>query len=148
MERQQKVFQQLKNTCAKEPLLLNFKIGQPTQIKTDTSDQVVEVCLCQQADNKWHPVAYYSQKMTQAEQNYDIHNKELLAVVNTLKHWRVYAESSSELTVLTDHKNLTMFTTTKKLNRQQVRWAELLGQHKFKILYTPGQDNRRADTLS
>ena len=86
--------------------------------------------------------------MTQAEQNYDIHNKELLVVVNTLKHWRVYAESSSELTVLTDHKNLTMFTTTKKLNRQQVRWAELLGQHKFKILYTPGQDNRRADTLS
>ena len=49
---------------------------------------------------------------------------------------------------LTDYKNLTTFTTTKKLNRQQVRWAELLGQHKFKILYTPGQDNRRADILS
>ena len=86
--------------------------------------------------------------MTQAEQNYDIHDKELLAVVNTLEHWRVYVESSSELTVLTDHKNLTTFTITKKLNRQQVRWAELLGQHKFKILYTPGQDNRRADALS
>ena len=86
--------------------------------------------------------------MTQAEQNYDIHNKELLAVVNTLEHWRVYTESSSELTILTDHKNLTTFTTTKKLNRRQVRWAELLGQHKFKILYTPRQDNRRADTLS
>ena len=86
--------------------------------------------------------------MTQAEQNYDIHDKELLAVVNALKHWRVYAESSSELTVLTDHRNLTMFMTTKKLNRQQVRWAELLGQHKFKILYTPEQDNRRADALS
>ena len=74
-------------------------------------------CLYQQADDKWHPVAYYSRKMTQAEQNYDIHNKELLAVVNTLEHWRVYAESSSELTILTDHKNLTIFTTTKKLNR-------------------------------
>ena len=86
--------------------------------------------------------------MTQAEQNYDIHNKELLAVVNALEHWRVYAESSSELTILTDHKNLTMFTTTKKLNRRQVRWAELLGQHKFKILYTPGRDNGRADALS
>ena len=59
--------------------------------------------------------------MTQVEQNYDIHDKELLAVVNTLKHWRVYTESSSELTILTDYKNLTMFTTTKKLNRQQVR---------------------------
>ena len=121
MERQQKVFQQLKDTCAKEPVLLNFKTGQPTQIKTDTSDQAVGACLCQQADSKWHPVAYYSHKITQVEQNYNIYNKELLAVVNTLEHWRVYTESSSELTILTDHKNLTTFTTTKKLNRQQVR---------------------------
>ena len=120
-ERQQKTFQQFKDACAKEPVLLNFKTGQPTQIKTDTSDQAVGACLCQQADSKWHPVAYYSQKITQAEQNYDIHDKELLAVVNALKHWRVYTESSSELTVLTDHKNLTTFMTTKKLNRQQVR---------------------------
>ena len=120
-ERQQKAFQQLKDTCAKKPVLLNFKTGQPTQIKTDTSDQVVGACLYQQADSKWHPVAYYSHIMSQAEQNCDIYDKELLAVVNTLKHWRVYAESSSELTILTDHKNLTMFTTTKKLNRKQVR---------------------------
>ena len=97
---------------------------------------------------EWHPVTYYSRKMSQVEQNYDIHDIELLAVVNALKHWRVYVESSSELTILTDHKNLTTFTTTKKLNRRQVRWAELLGQHKFKILYTPRQDNRRADVLS
>ena len=87
----------------------------------DTSDQAVGACLCQQTDDKWHPFTYYSQKITQAEQNYDIYDKELLAVVNALEHWRVYTESSSELTVLTDHKNLTMFTTTKKLNRQQVR---------------------------
>ena len=120
-ERQQKVFQQLKDTCAKEPVLLNFKTGQPTQIETDASDQAVGACLCQQADGKWYPVTYYSRKISQVEQNYNIHNKELLAVVNILKHWRVYAESSSELTVLTDHKNLTTFTTTKKLNRQQVR---------------------------
>ena len=147
-ERQQKIFQQLKDTCTKKPVLLNFTTGQLTQIKIDTSDQAVGAYLYQQADDKWHPVAYYSRKITQVEQNYNIHNKELLAVVNTLEHWRVYAESSSELTILTDHKNLTTFTITKKLNRQQVRWAELLEQHKFKILYTPRQDNRRADTLS
>ena len=66
-ERQQKAFQQLKDTCAKEPVLLNFKTGQLTRIKTDASDQAVGACLCQQADGKWHPVAYYSRKMTQAE---------------------------------------------------------------------------------
>ena len=60
-ERQQKVFQQLKDTCAKEPVLLNFKTGQPTQIKTDTSDQAVGACLCQQADvttQGWEPLIY------------------------------------------------------------------------------------------
>ena len=86
--------------------------------------------------------------MSGAEQNYDIHDKELLAIVEALDHWRVYAESCSELTIFTDHKNLLQFTTTKKLNRRQVRWSEQLGQYKSKILYTPGKDNGRADALS
>ena len=86
------------------------------KIETDASDQAVGACLYQQKDGKWYPVAYYSRKMSQAEQNYDIHDKELLAVVNALEHWRVYAESSSKLTIFTDHKNLTTFTTMKKLN--------------------------------
>ena len=40
------------------------------------------------------------------------------------------------------------FTTIKALNRRQVRWAELLGQYKFKIHYTLGKENGRADALS
>ena len=115
-DNQEKSFQELKDACAKEPVLLNFRANEPMKIETDASDQVVGACLYQQKDGKWHPVAYYSRKMSQAEQNYDIHDKELLAVVNAFEHWRVYAESSSKLTIFTDHKNLTMFTTTKKLN--------------------------------
>ena len=46
--------------------------------------------------------------------NYDIHDKELLAIVDCLKHWRSYAESSPSLTIYSDHKNLTSFTTTKE----------------------------------
>ena len=147
-DNQEKSFQKLKDACVKEPVLLNFRANKPMKIKMDASDQAVGTCLYQRKDGKWHPVAYYSRKMSQAEQNYNIHDKELLAVVNALEHWRVYAESSSELTIFMDHKNLTTFTTTKKLNQRQVRWAELLGQHKFKILYTPGKDNGRADALS
>ena len=56
--------------------------------------------------------------MSLAEQNYDIHNKELLAVVNALEQWRQYAESYLELTIYTNHKNLLSFTTTKALNRR------------------------------
>ena len=61
----------------KEPVLLNFRANEPTKIEMDASDQVVGACLCQQKDGKWHPVAYYSRKMSQAEQNYDIHDKDV-----------------------------------------------------------------------
>ena len=77
-----------------------------------------------------------------------MHDKELIAIVNALEHWRIYAQSYSKLTIYTNYKNLVQFTITKTLNRRQVRWSELLGQYKFKILYTPGKDNGRADALS
>ena len=86
--------------------------------------------------------------MSAAEQNYDIHNKELMAIISALKTWRVHAESYSDLTIFTDHKNLVTFTTTKELGRRQVRWSELLGEFKFKIRHTPGKENGRADALS
>ena len=147
-QEQQKAFDDLKEACADPPVLCTFRSGEPARIETDASDLAIGACLCQMKDQKWHPVAYYSRKMSGAEQNYDIHDKELLAVVCALQNWRVYAESCSELTIYTDHKNLLNFTTTKELNRRQVRWSELLGQYKFKIQYTPGKDNGRADALS
>ncbi len=76
--------------------------------------------------------------------------EELLAIIDTIKHWRVYALSSPKLTILSDHKNLTGFTTTKKLNGngRHIRWAQELAQYDFKIIHTPGKDNQRADALS
>ena len=125
-----------------------FDTKKPSRIETDASDLAIGACLTQEYEGKWHPVVYMSRKLSPAEQNYDIHDKELLAIVAALETWRVYAEGSPDLTIFTDHKNLLHFTTTKKLNRRQVRWSELLGQYKFKIQYTPGKDNRKADALS
>ena len=102
-------------------------------METDASDLAIGACISQEENRNWHLIAYHSRKFSQAEENYDVHDKELLAIVSALQHWRVYAESCSELTIFTDHKNLTHFTTTKQLNRRQVRWSELLGQYKFKI---------------
>jgi hypothetical protein len=106
------------------------------------------MCAKQERDGKWHLIAYYSRKFLSAEENYDVHDKELLAIVVTLEHWRIYAESCSDLTVFSDYKNLVNFTTTKTLNQQQVRWLETLEQYKFKIVYILGKDNSRADALS
>ena len=145
---QQQAFQRLKEACTTTPTLRTFESGKPIRIETDASDTATGACLLQQHDGAWHPVAYYSRKMTDPEQNYDIHDKELLAIVLAFQQWRVYAEGATDIEVLTDHKNLIYFTTTKQLNRRQVRWSELLGQHKFKITYSPGKDNQAADGLS
>ena len=86
--------------------------------------------------------------MTPAEQNYDIGDQELLATVSSLQHSRIYCEGAKDLEILSDHKNLQKFTTTKQLSRRQARWSELLGQYKFSIRHIPGTANARADVLS
>ena len=147
-DKEEGAFQKLIASCTTDPLLRMFDPTKAVTIETDASDMAIGACLSQKHDERMHPVAYYSRSLSPAEQNYDIHDKELLAIVAALEHWRVYAEGSVELTILTDHKNLLYFTTTKMLNRRQVRWSELLGQYKFTIKYTPGKDNERADALS
>jgi hypothetical protein len=67
------------------------------------------------------PTSYFSKKMNPAERNYDIYNKELLAIVKTLKEFRAKQMSVENMLVLTDHKNLEYFTTTKMLNVRQAR---------------------------
>ena len=145
----EKAYRNLVTACTEDTILLLFSPDKEIRIETDASDLAIGACLCQlRPTGKWQPVAYHSRKMSPAEQNYDIHDKELLAIVVALQHWRTYVEGSSKTTIFTDYKNLLSFTTTKVLNRRQVRWSELLGQYKFEIKYTPGKDNGRADALS
>ena len=73
-------------------------------------------------DRVWHPVAYYSWKIILLELNYNIYNKELLAIITVLKEWREFLQRMVELfTVKTDYKNLIGFLIIKELNRRQVR---------------------------
>ena len=60
--------------------------------------------------------------MTVPKKNYDIHNKELLAIVEAFREWRVYLKGLAHtMEVYMDHKNLIYFTTTKQLNRRQTQ---------------------------
>jgi hypothetical protein len=56
----------------------------PVQIKTDASDLAISACLTQEHHGNRMPITYYLRKMSLAEQNYDIYDKELLAVVDAL----------------------------------------------------------------
>jgi len=93
------------------------------------------------------PVAYDSMQLKDAEKNYPIHEKELLAIVRALKKWRSDL-LGSPIYVFTDHKTLENFDTQKDLSRRQLRWQEFLSQYEINITYIPGPENTVADALS
>jgi hypothetical protein len=84
--------------------------------------------------------------MTPPERNYSISDREALAVVRALQHWRHWLEGTKiPVEIITDHRNLEYFTKPKVLNRRQLRWMELLNQDNYHIVYRPGNQNGAAE---
>jgi len=106
-------------------------------IKMDTSKYISSGILSQQEeDGTWKLIAYRSKTMEPAECNYDVHANELLAIVQALPEWRRYIQGSQkQVEILTDHKNLVPFTTTKVLTDRQIRSMEALSRFDFTIKY-------------
>jgi hypothetical protein len=146
----EQAFIELKNRFTSAPVLAHFDPERPVIVETDASDFALGSILSQRNnENRLHPVAFHSRKFTPAEINYEIHDKELLAIVDSFKHWRRYLEGAAhQVQVFSDHQNLEYFTTTKVLNRRQARWAQELAGIDFKIYYRPGTQNGKPDALS
>jgi len=86
--------------------------------------------------------------MQPPELNYDIHDKELLAIIRALEAFRHYLQGHPEsFEVWSDHNNLAYFCTKQKLSRRQVRWSLFLAEYNFSIIHKPGAFNK-ADALS
>ncbi|SOV01580.1 uncharacterized protein UDID_18214 [Ustilago sp. UG-2017a] len=79
-EEAQQAFHQLIQAFTTAGVLQHFDYHLPTRLETDTSDFAIAGVLKQEHEDRWHPVAFYSRKMSSAERNYEIHDKELLAV--------------------------------------------------------------------
>lgn len=87
--------------------------------------------------------------MLAAELNYEINDKELLAMIRNLQHWRAELQGSPHTNeILTDHKNVEYFMSTKTLNSRQARWIEILSEYNFIIKHQPGKNKAAADALS
>ena len=87
--------------------------------------------------------------MKPAELNYEIYDKELLAIFEAFQQWRNYLEGSTHaVLVLSDHKNLEYFATTKQLTRRQVRWSEYLSGFNYLIRYRAGRLGTKPDALT
>ena len=102
------------------------------QVETDASWHATEGVLSQEQDGKWKPIAFLSRIMQLAEQNYEIYDKELLAIVKAITKWRQYLLNTIEkFEVWTDHENLKYFWEPHKLNGRQARWYLKLQDYDF-----------------
>lgn len=142
-------FQKLKSMLVSAPILQHYGEGLETRIETDASDGVVAGVLSQKHREDWLPVAFFSKTMNPAECNYQVHDKEMLAIVRSLEEWRPELQRKQDrFEIYTDHKSLEYFMTTKQLTARQARWAEALSEYYFIITYRPGKDNVQADALT
>src|SRR5260370_19665522 len=100
-----------------------------------TSDHAISGILSVTTqDNNIQLVAFFSCSLQGVEKNYNTHDKELLAIFEAFKNWQHFLEGSAKvIDMVTDHKNLEYFTSSKKLSRCQARWAEFLGQFNMKV---------------
>src|SRR4051812_2400160 len=137
----------LKSLLSSAPILRNYDPNLKITVTTDASGFAIGAVLSQEEQGQHQPVAFESRKMSPAEMNYAVHEKELLAVVHAIKAWRHYLEGQ-KFTVITDHQSLKYLNTQPTLTRRQAAWVELLQAYNFDIIYKPGKTNVVADALS
>ena len=145
-----KAFENLKRAFTSAPILLHADLEKPFIIEADASDFAIGSILSQVGDDgKLHPIAFHSRKFEAAEINYEIHDKELLAIIDSFEQWRHLLEGSPhQIIVYNDHKNLTYFQNARVLSQRQARWAQFLTRFDFLITYRPGVQQGKADALS
>uniref|UniRef100_A0A0W0G5G3 Putative reverse transcriptase-rnase h-integrase n=1 Tax=Moniliophthora roreri TaxID=221103 RepID=A0A0W0G5G3_MONRR len=143
-------FDLLKAKFLSEPILVMPDIDKPFIIEADASKWATGTVLRQKgADGEWHPCGYLSKSLSPTEQNYEIYNRELLAIYRALMEWRHYLMGGKfKIVILSDHKNLTYFCTAQKLNRRQARWSFFLLEFDLGLVHVSGKLITQADALS
>ena len=144
-------FLKLKDSFKNEVLLMYPDQTKEFFLEVDASEFGIGAALSQvdEKTGKLRPIGFYSRKLLPQEQNYEIHDKELLAIVEGLKEWRyLLIGTDSPFSVFSDHKNLLYFSEPRVLNRRQARWSLFLSDFNFNIFYRPGPKQVVSDALS
>ena len=153
---QRKAFETLKTLMCRRPILRQPEYKKPFFLATDASAYGVGAVLSQEGELHprtkkpiQHPIAYYSATFTPTERNYDIYERELLAILKALEHWRPHlAATEIPVTILTDHANLTFWKNPRKVNRRVARWFATLQDYNLLIKHVPGKLHAAPDMLS
>ena len=133
-----------------KPVLAAPDLDKEFRVEADTSNYATSGVLSMKgSDELWRPVAFISKSLSNTERNYEIHDKEILAVVRCLEAWRHFLEEVTiKFEIWTDHKNLKYFMKVQKLNRRQARWALYLSRFNFMLKHVPGSRMEKANSLS
>lgn len=145
---EQRAFEELKRAVASAPTLVLPDHSLDFQLNTDASDFAIGAVLSQDRGQGLQPVAFASRKLNSAERNYPTYEKELLAVVWALQHFRHYLDGKKVLRVATDHSTLRHLLTQPKLSARRARWFEQLAEFNIDIQHVAGKLNFVADALS
>jgi len=122
-ESQQKAFDELKDVFTTKPVLAAPDLDKEFRVEADASNYITRGVLSMKClDDLWRPVAFISKSLSDTERNYEIHDREMLAVVRCLEAWRHFLERTVvKFKIWTDHKNLEYFMKAQKLNQRQAR---------------------------
>jgi hypothetical protein len=116
---------------------------------TDVSKYALGAILSQDYPDGRHPVAYFSKSLSPAEKNYDIYDRELLAIIYAIKAFRYLLLGAQEkFLIRSDHENLKYFKSPQKITPHQARWQQFLQDYNFELIHFPGKSNTIADLLS
>ena len=143
----------------KAPVLLQPNFNKKFYLQTDTSAYSVGAILSQKGETTpslathkkpiLHPIAHFSATFTPTEHNYNIYERELLAMMKALAHWRPYLGwTKHPFTIMTDHANLQYWKSPRNLNRRTACWHADLQEYDYEILYIPGKTNIPPNALS
>jgi len=150
-EAERTAFARLKGSVTSAPVLISPDPTKPFCIEANSSDFATGAVLSQisSEDEKWHPVAFLSKSLSPVERNYEIHDKEMLAIIQALQEWQHFIEGAEhQCEIWTDHKNLEYFMTAKQLNQRQARWSLYLSHFDFALHHKPGKSMGKPDALS
>ncbi|PHH58762.1 hypothetical protein CDD81_4662 [Ophiocordyceps australis] len=147
--KEQDAFERLKESFCTAPILAEWDFDQPAILEADCSGWALGGQLSQEIGGRKRPVAFFSQKLSAAERNYPIHDKEMLAIIRCMEEWQAELRSCPSIQILTDHKNLEYFAKRQHLSERQARWNEFLSRFSnYEIIYRPGKEAAVPDALS
>ena len=106
-----------------DTVLVTLDLDKEFRVEADALNYATgEVLYIKYSDNMWRPVAFISKFLSNTEHNYEIHDKEILAIIRCLEEWRHFLEGAViKFEIWTDHKNLEYFMKVQKLNWRQAR---------------------------